>query len=264
MRRLRGGLLAAALLVGAGCSTGPTAHDDATAATRPPSLAASTRALRSVGSADQVQVLVVSPDGVGSTGLDAAVSILLGMPELAVTAAAPDAAGTVRPLDAGGLTTRSGFPTTVVDAPPADLVAAAIAAVGFAPDLVVVGLTEGVVFGGALDARPAVIAARRAAASGTPALVVALGTEHGADEAAAGVMLRSLVDLELDVVLSPGARILDIPSCAGGLVRGPLVTGTTARSSAPVAARCTESEPEGDDDASAYGAGFAVLAPLGN
>ena len=269
MRRLHGGLLAAALLMGAGCSSGRASQDAGPApATLPPTLAVSTRALAPAPTDERISVLVTSPDGVGSPGLDAAVAILLDLPDLELHVVTPVLPDGVRTLEAGAptstaATTSSGYPATQIDAPAEQLVAAAIDQLGLQPDLVVVGVTPGVRLGPDLGRSPVTALARGAAAVGIPALGVAVGTEHGADLAAAGVMLRSLFDTDLDTILSAGARVLDVPSCDNGLVRGPIVVEQATSVPAAMAPDCSQPTlGTFADDVSAYREGVAVLVDV--
>ncbi len=269
MRRLHGGLLAAALVVGAGCSSGRTASDATTASVmRPPTLAVSTRALATAPADDRLTVLVTSPDGVGSPGLDAAVAILLELPDLDLHVVAGVAPGGVRTLEASvgattPATTSSGYPASEVDAAPEEVVAVAIDQLGIRPDLVLIGLTPGVSLGPDLATSPIATMARGADATGVPVLGIALGTEHSADLAAAGVMLRSLFDTDLDTVTSPGIRILDVPSCDNGLVQGPVAVDPATEVPPVVAPDCSQ-EALGPfaDDVSAYRSGVAALVDV--
>ncbi len=269
MRRLHGGLLAAALVMGAGCSAGPASHDAAPApVSRSPTLAVSTRALAMAPAGERLSVLVTSPDGIGSPGLDAAIEILLELPGLELNVVTRAAPGGVRTLEAStdpaAATTASGYPVTEVDAATDQLAAAAIDQLGIRPDLVLIGLTPGVWFGPDVVTSPVAAMARGAVAAGIPALGVTVGTEHGADLAAAGVMLRSLFDTDLDTILSAGARVLDVPSCDNGLVRGPVVVEPATSVPAAMAPDC--SQPmlgTFGDDVSAYRSGVAALVDTG-
>ncbi len=269
MRRLHGGLLAAALVLGAGCSSGPASQDAAPApVTRPPTLAVSTRDLATAPAGERLSVLVTSPDGLGSPGLDAAVEILLELPDLELNVVSPAGPGGVRALEASTgpatATTASGYPVTEVDATGDQVVATAIEQLGIRPDLVLIGLTPGVWFGPDLTTSPIAAMARGAVVAGIPALGVAVGTEHGADLAAAGVMLRSLFDAELDAVLAPGARVLDVPSCDNGLVSGPVFVDPAAEAPAVMAPDCSQPATGSfGDDVSAYGSGVAALVDTG-
>ncbi len=261
MRRLHAGLLAAALLLAAGCGSGERA-DDATAVPdaieiRTPALAVTTRALATARSPETSStVLVTSPDGVSSPGLDAVVAALLERPDLDVVVVTPGAAD-------GGGETMSGFPAHVVAAPAAEVVAVAVEELGIEPDLVLVGIVEGAVLGSGIDGSASVVVARAAATHGIPALAITAGTEHGADHAAATMILRSLLDLELESLVAPGARLLTVPSCDGGTVRAPVEIGASALASAPTTVECGGAGPMGPtDDVEAHAGGYATLVPL--
>lgn len=259
MRRLLGGLLAAVVLL-AGCSLGDTSDGAAPEGSiRPPTLAVSTQALSSARpSAASIDVLVTSPEGVDAPGLDAAVAVLSERPEVIVTvvAAAPD--GTTGPGE-----TMSGYPVRFVPGPAVDIVAAAVDELGLRPDLVFVGIAEGVAIGPGLARSPLAPTLRAATAAGIPALAVTTGSVHGADLAAAGVMVRSLFDLGLDGLLEPGARVLNVPACAGGLVRGPVAVDVAAADPVSGVPDCGQPEPvEPEDDVAAHVAGYASLVEL--
>lgn len=261
MRRLHRGLLIALVVLLGGCGLGQPANDDAAASTaiRPPTLAVSTRALdASPSSADSLTVLVTTADGVDAPGFDAALAVLTAHPGIRVLAAA---AG---PVGAGGESeTASGHPVTLVAAGLADLIPAAIEAFGARPDLVVVGMADEAALGSTIDVAPSVMVARTAEAAGLPALAVSAGNGRDTDVAAAGVMMRLLLDIDLDALLAPGVRLLNVPSCRAGIVRGP-VDAAPAVSSAPTTTPdCHLPEPHSfDDDADAYRHGFATLVAL--
>jgi hypothetical protein len=202
-------------------------------------------------------VLLTSPGGVDSPGLDALANVLAGRPGIEVVVAAPATHG-----GTGAGQTMTGFSAHVVGASAAEAVTAGIAELGLGPDLVVVGVGEGAAVGASLDSSEAVRAARAAFELGVPALAVTAGTEHEPDLAAAGVLLTSLFDLDLDSLLQPGVRALSVPSCGEGTVRGPVTVSATT-SGQPGAPDCTAPDPGPlDDDVTAYANGFATLVEV--
>lgn len=261
MRRLHGGLLAAALLLLAGCGSGERPGDagtgPGTTEIRTPTLAVTTQALTATRPPDTTStVLVTSPEGLSSPGLDAVTAALIERPELTVVVVAPGAAD-------GDGQTMSGFPAHVVAVPPGDVVAAAVDRLGIEPDLVVVGIVEGAVLGTGIAADEAVHVARSAAADAIPALAIAAGTDHGADHAAATSMLRTLVDLELESLLAPGARLLTVPSCDGGVVRGPIEIEPAVHAASVEAVDCGGAgPPDPADDVEAHAGGYATVVHL--
>lgn len=261
MRRLHGGLLAAALLLLAGCGSGEQDGDASaepkTTEIRTPTLAATTQVLTAARRPDTTStVLVTSPDGVSSPGLDAVTAALIERPELAVVVVAP---GSVD----GEEQTMSGFPAHVVAVPASDVVTAAVDRLGIDPDLVVVGLVEGAVLGTGIAGDETVQVARSATDSGIPALAITAGTHHGADHAAATSILRSLVDLDLESLLAPGAQLLTVPSCDGGVVRGPVSIEPAAEAASVEAVDCGgPGPPDPADDVEAHGGGYATLVRL--
>jgi len=142
-------------------------------------------------------------------------------------------------------------------------VTAAVEELGIEPDLVLVGIVEGAVLGSGIDGSASVVVARAAAAHGIPALAITAGTEHGADHAAATMILRSLLDLELESLVASGAQLLTVPSCNGGTVRGPIEIEPSAVDSAPITVDCGGAGPtEPIDDVEAHAGGYATLVPL--
>lgn len=214
-----------------------------------------------------LRILVTSAGGVAGEGLDALVSTLAARPavELHVVATAvpdPTVGETGAKVDAFEDRTASGFPAKVVNASAADAVVTALDTLGLQPDLVIVGMDEGAAIGSGVGSSPSVAAALVAARRGIPAIAVTVGDEHGADLAAAGLLLGSVLDLQLDALLErPTASVLAVPSCGAGTVRGPV---TVDRSDDPPGAApdCTRPASEHDDDVDAYTNGYATLAAV--
>lgn len=261
MRRLHGGLLAAALLLSAGCGSedrpGDAGPGPETTEIRTPTLAVTTQALTAARPSETTStVLVTSPDGLSSPGLDAVATALIERPEITVVVVAPGAAD-------GDGETMSGYPAHVVAVPPGHVVAAARDRLGIEPDLVVVGLVEGAVLGTGIDGHEAVHVARSAVGAGIPALAIAAGTDNGTDHAAATSMLRALVDLELESLLVPGARLLTVPSCDGGIVRGPIEVEPARQAASVEEVDCGGAGPPDPlDDVEAHAGGYGTLVHL--
>ena len=271
MRRLHGGWLTALVLLVAGCGSGQSADDAASAPERPsiavPTLAVAARTPTAPAAVETLTVLVTSAGGIDSPGLDAAVTVLASRPatEVVVVATAVPSAGgeetgaTAQVRDAQ---TRSGYPARVVNASAADAVAIALDDLGVVPDLVVVGIDEGAALGATIRRSPSVGAALAAARRGVPALAVTAGDEHGADLAAGGLLLTTEFDLGLDDLLGrAGVRVLTIPSCAAGLVRGP-VRVEVADAEPVGGSDCRGPDREHLDDVAAHAGGYAALVDL--
>jgi hypothetical protein len=273
MRRLHGGWLAALVLLVGGCGSGQ--RDNGAAPTpRPPSVAVPTLAVAAhtpsaPAAVDSLTVLVTSAEGVGSPGLDAIVSVLAARPSTEVVVVATETMST-SPAETGvvaqarGGETMSGFPAQVVNASAADAVAIALDELGIAADLVVVGIGDGAALGSAASRSPSVGAALAAARRGVPAIAVTAGDEHGSDVAGAGLALAGLFDLRLDELLDRGGvRVLTVPSCSGGTLRGPVeVPLATAEPAGQP--DCTAPEAVGVelDDVSAHSRGYATIVDL--
>lgn len=214
-----------------------------------------------------LRVLVTSAGGVGGEGLDALVSTLAARPALeihVVATAVPDptVGETGAKVDVMDDRTASGHPAQVVNASAADAIATAIDTLGFRPDLVIVGVDERAAVGAGAEASPSVGAALAASSRGVPAIAVTVGDEHGADLAAAGLLLGSVLDLRLDSLLEePAVTVLAVPSCGAGTVRGPVVVQRSA--DVPLGSTdCTGPASEHGDDVDAYANGYATLTTV--
>lgn len=256
--RLGGWAVAAALVVG-GCGVdgGPEVASSPVAGANEPLHAAELVSARDTlppapPSSSALTVLLTHPGGASDPGLDAAAGALAQRPDLRVVVAVPGTA-------AGVTRTMSGFPVTVVDAGPGDLVAAAAMATGITPDLVVVGIDRSAVLGGTEPLASAV------AAAGTPALVVAAEDGEVVDHAAAAMQLLELLDLRLDALLEQPAAVhrLTVPSCRAGSLRGRLDVDPTSVPATSPGSDCTSTDRTvPDDELVAVLAGYAALARL--
>lgn len=215
-----------------------------------------------------LDIVVTSPEGVDSPGLDAAASVLLGRPDVATSIVAPAAdvtgAGASRstsalaPVDGRTMT---GLPARVVNGTVADALATVLDARDRPmPDLVVVGFTSGATIGPPPGESAAFAAARLASDRGIPAIVVEVGGEEP-DLAAAGLLLATVLDFDLDTVLAEAAvRSLTVPSCEAGMVRGPVVVDASDDPAPAPEPDCTELDHGPiDDDVAAHANGFAAL-----
>ena len=271
MRRLHGGLLTALVLLVAGCGSGQSA-DDAAPAAEPasiavPTLAVSARTPTAPAAVDTLTVLVTSAGGVDSPGLDAAVAVLSSRPATEVVVVATAApSSTVQETGATAQVrdghTMSGYPAHVVNASAADAVGIALDALALSPDLVVVGIDDGAALGAAVRRSPSVGAAMAAARRGIPAIAVTADDQHGTDLAAGGLLLSTMFDLGLDDLLQHDrARVVTIPSCADGLVRGPVEVDVATTE--PVGgSNCLSPAGEHADDVPAHAAGYATVVDL--
>ncbi len=203
-------------------------------------------------SATSLTVLLAHAGDAADPGLDAAAAVLAQRPDIRVAVAAT---GT----PSGGAVTMSGFPVTVVAASDTELVAAAVAATGIVPDLVVVGIdrTDAPAGGEPIAAA--------AAHAGVPALVVEAEGADQVDHAAAAMQLLEVLDLELDVLLDEPAAVhrLIVPSCRSGSLRGRLVVRPAPATSSLGPSDCTSADRSVPaDEPAAVGAGYASLSRL--
>lgn len=211
-------------------------------------------------------IVLTSAAGIDAPGLDAAVTVLLGRPDLEVVTVAPAAPGSTgvethdRPALVDGRTA-SGYPAHVLDASAADAVAAAIDTLASEPDLVVVGVEEGAAVGDGATTSPAIDAARAAASRGVRTLVVAADDTNGTDFAAAGLFLNQVLDFGLDEMPRDAVTVLSVPSCDGGTVRGPVGVDHAA-AGVGGAPRCTGPASTPATDVDAHAAGYASIAHL--
>jgi 5'-nucleotidase len=268
VRRVHRGWLAAAALLLAACGSGDNAPDaapEAVAVVVPTvAVAAQAPVVGPPPSVGALRILVTSADGVAGDGLDALVSTLAARPAVdvhVVATAVPDTTvgETGAKVEVMEDRTASGFPAKVVNASAADAVVTALDTLGLQPDLVIVGIDDGAAIGAATGSSPSVAAALVASRRGIPAIAVTVGDEHGADLAAAGLLLGSVLDLQLDGLLErPAASVLTVPSCGAGTVRGP-VTVDRADDPPVAAPDCTGPASHHDDDVDAYVNGYATL-----
>lgn len=258
MRRLHGGWLAAPLLLLAtGCGTSGADAAPPTSLTPPPALVAERAVEGEVASVapsgEGLRVLVVAVDGANAPGLDAAVTALLGRPELNVVAVAPgvDATRDHR--------TMSGFPVRGLSGG-IEHILDGNDGLDERPDLVVIGITSASVVGASVRSSAAASVAELAQSRGVPSMVVG-GDGGDVDYAAAALQLSELFDFELDQILEGDAPwVLAVPRCAGGTVRERLrlPLGDTGVNG-PV--DCLDDQPLAPGDASeAHARGHATLS----
>ena len=274
MRRLHGGWLTALLLLVGGCGSGQSADGDAPTTPREvsvavPTLAVSARTPTAPAALDTMTVLVTSAEGVSSPGLDAVVSVLLARPATEVVVVATEAVST-SPAETGVVAqvregqTMSGYPARVVNASAADAVAMALDQLGVQADVVVVGVGDGAALGPATSRDPSVGAAAAAARRGVAAVAVTAGDQHGIDLGGAGLVLSGLFDLGLDSILERGGvHVVTVPSCAAGMLRGP-VSVPLAAAEAAGEPDCTATDSGHLDDVAAHASGYATIVALGD
>ena len=261
----------ACLAVAAGCSAAPSSSSAG-------------RSTTTTASADRtLTVLVTNDDGVGAPGINAVVQGLRALPHTTVTVVAPlanqsgtDGKTTPGHLVATAATTASGYPATAVHGYPADTITWAIDehGISFRPDLVVSGINFGQNVGPLADLSGTVGAARAAVSRGIPALAASQGVDdglspdfsEGVKEVDGWIALHrgALVDHDYGAV--PPSGNLNIPTCPGGTVRGPvtapLATSLTGITLSDV--NCTSTTTSFRDDIEAFINGYAVIAPLGS
>ena len=274
--RIRWGLALACVGALAACSASKTASPTTTA----PTPKATTSP---VAAADKtLTILVTNDDGVGAPGIDAVVQGLRALPATKVTVVAPatnqsGTGGKTTPgtITAAPATTASGYPAMAVNGYPADTITWAIVqhGISFRPDLVVSGINFGQNIGPLAGESGTVGAARAAVAQGIPALAASQGIDNGmsADFAEGVTQVDAWITLHRTALVDhsygpvvPAAN-LNIPSCAGGVVRGPvmapLATSITGISITTV--NCTSTQTSFSNDVAAFINGYAVISPLG-
>jgi len=255
-----------ALLLGA-CSSSPTTRT--TVATMP------TKTLT---------IMVTNDDGVGAPGINAVVQGLRTLSHTQVTVVAPltnqsGTGGRTTPSSAGPLVTSaaqtaSGYPATAVHGYPADTVIWAVKDHGlsFRPDLVVSGINFGQNVGPLAAGSGTVGAAREAVSLGVPALAASQGIDDGLspDFSEAVPIVERWVNGHRRALIThsygakPPQATLNVPTCAGGTIRGTVSTVLAASGNAggTSAVDCTSSSHTYTDDLTAFEEGFATLTPL--
>jgi 5'-nucleotidase len=228
--------------------------------------------------------MVTNDDGVGAPGINAVVQGLRSLPHTRVTVVAPltnesGTGGKTTPASAGALVvtparTASGYPATAVHGYPADTVIWAVRDHGlsFRPDLVVSGINFGQNIGPLAALSGTVGAARQAVALGIPALAASQGVDNGSgpDFAQAVPIVESWVARHRGELLGrsygskPLQANLNVPTCVGGSVRGPVSTVMAASgdAGATTTVDCTSTSSTYSDDLAAFEIGFATLTAL--
>lgn len=272
-RRVRTGIgvawALALVATAAACSSGPATATSSTTSTTPPG-------------ARTLTILVTNDDGVGAPGINAVVQGLRALPHTAVTVVAPatnqsGTGGKTTPgtVSATKATTASGYPAMAVNGYPADTIRWAIDqhGISFRPDLVVSGINFGQNIGPLASLSGTVGAARAAVARGIPALAASQGVDNGTgpDFAEGVTQVDAWIELHRTELVEhsyghavPAAN-LNIPTCAGGVARGPvmapLATSITGINIGTV--NCSSTQTSFSNDVSAFINGYAVISPLG-
>ena len=228
-----------------------------------------------------LRIMVTNDDGVGAPGINAVVQGLRTLPHTQVTVVAPltNQSGTGGKTTVGTLvttpaTTASGVPATAVHGYPADTVIWAVRDHGlsFTPDLVVSGINFGQNIGPLAALSGTVGAAREAVILGIPALAASQGVDDGAtpDFAESVPLVKEWVIQHRAELLArshgtgPLEANLNVPTCSGGSVRGPVTTvmAATGNAGATTTVDCTSTSTSYTDDLGAFEIGFATLPPL--
>jgi len=158
---------------------------------------------------------------------------------------------------------------------PADTITWAIDqhGISFRPDLVVSGINFGQNIGPLAGESGTVGAARAAVARGIPALAASQGVDNGltADfaegvtEVDAWIKRHRTELVEHSYGHAVPAANLNVPTCAGGVVRGPamapLATSLTGINVRTV--NCASTQTSFSNDVNAFINGYAVISPLG-
>ncbi len=236
------------------------------------------------GDHQTLTVMVTNDDGFGAPGIDAVVQGLRTLSGTRVTVVAPltnqsGTGGRTTPSSAGALVTStdqtaSGYPATAVHGYPADTVIWAIKDHGLSnrPDLVVSGINFGQNIGPLAAQSGTVGAAREAVSLGVPALAASQGVDDGSapDFAEAVPIVESWVEQHRAQLISrsygskPPQANLNVPTCAGAPVRGPVTTvlATSGDVGQTVQVDCTSTSTAYGNDLEAFEIGFATLTPL--
>jgi 5'-nucleotidase len=253
-----------------GCSSAPSVNSTTTSG---------------VSAAGQIlTIMVTNDDGVGAPGIDAVVQGLRALPHAHVTVVAPltnqsGTGGKTTPASAGALVaskaeTASGYPATAVHGYPADTVIWVVRDHGlaFRPDLVVSGINFGQNIGPLAEDSGTVGAAREAVSLGIPSLAASQGVDNGSapDFAEAVPFVTGWVTQHRAALIShsygqkPLQANLNVPTCAGGSVRGPVTTDMAAsgNASATTTVDCTSDSSTFADDLEAFEIGYATLTLL--
>jgi 5'-nucleotidase len=231
-----------------------------------------------------LSIMVTNDDGVGAPGINAVVQGLRTLPHTTVTVVAPltnqsGTGGKTTPAGAGALVTSaartaSGYAATAVHGYPADTVIWAVAHHGLSsrPDLVVSGINFGQNIGPLAAGSGTVGAAREAVTLGVPALAASQGIDNGATpDFSEGVpFVEQWVTAHRAALIDhsygdkPLQGNLNIPTCAGGDVRGPVTTvmASSGDASKTLTVDCASTATAYNDDLSAFEIGFATLTPL--
>lgn len=235
--------------------------------------------------ADQtLTIMVTNDDGVGAPGINAVVQGLRSLPHAQITVVAPltnqsGTGGKTTPASAGALVatkaeTASGYPATAVHGYPADTVIWAVKDHGlsFRPDLVVSGINFGQNIGPLAAGSGTVGAAREAVSLGIPSIAASQGVDNGSapDFAQAVPMVNGWVTQHRAVLVShsygekPLQANLNVPTCAGSSVRGPVTTvmAASGNGGATTTVDCTSTSTTYANDLEAFEIGYATLTPL--
>jgi 5'-nucleotidase len=227
-------------------------------------------------------ILVTNDDGVGAPGINAVVQGLRKLPHTRITVVAPllNQSGTGGKTTNGRLvvtkaTTAAGYPALAVHGYPADTIVWAIDdhGISFRPDLVVSGINFGQNIGPLAGLSGTVGAARAAASRGLPALAASQGVDNnlGPDFAEGVIQVDAWVRLHRSALVdrtygtAPPEGTLNIPTCPGGQVRGPVMAplATTLTGINIGSVDCTSTSTSFSNDAEAFVHGYAVISPLG-
>ncbi len=178
------------------------------------------------------------------------------------------------PLVTSKAQTASGYPATAVHGYPADTVIWALKDKGLSsrPDLVVSGINFGQNVGPLAALSGTVGAAREAVSLGVPALAASQGVDDGSspDFSEAVPIVESWVRQHRAQLIShsygsqPPQANLNVPTCVGASVRGPVTTVLAASGNASKTTNvdCTSTSMSYANDLEAFEIGFATLTPL--
>jgi 5'-nucleotidase len=226
-------------------------------------------------------ILVTNDDGVGAPGINAVVQGLRALPHTNVTVVAPltNESGTGGETTKGALvvttsTTAAGYPARAVHGYPADTIVWAIDdhGISFRPDLVVSGINFGQNIGPLAAGSGTVGAALTAVSRGIPALAASQGIDNGQSpdfaegvtQVDAWIRLHRTALVDHSYEKAPPQDNLNVPTCANGQVRGPVMAplATSLSGISITTVNCSSTSTAFTNDAEAFVLGYAVISPL--
>jgi 5'-nucleotidase len=258
------------------CSSDDSSDDAVSATTgAPTSTQPSAEETTTTEGSAPLTIMVTNDDGIGAPGIDAVVTALQALDDVAVIVVAPaeNQSGSSDRRTPGGApyaesATTSGVTGTAVDGFPADTIAVALDELGLEPDLVVSGINEGQNTGPFAFLSGTVGAGRESIRRGVPAIAGSAGLGDLADFDGAA---RLVVDWVEDnrAALAAGTAAVDavvsinVPACTAGTMKELLevdLADAHIEGVDPFSSDCTlEADGPLADDVAAIAVGHATL-----